>query len=101
MSKQILPAQRCSLTGRVPLLLARMDQHEDTERNIVTVLIELPGVKKEDVDVQVENGRLTVTAENKLPVEFEEAGYAVREIRYGHFLRSINLPRGVEVSSYG
>ena len=51
--------------------------------------------------MQVENGRLTVTAENKLPVEFEEAGYAVREIRYGHFLRSINLPRGVEVSSYG
>jgi HSP20 family protein len=75
-----------------------MDLHENPEANLVTVLLELPGVKKEDVDIEIQNGRLTVTAENKLPVEFEESGYAVREIKYGHFLRSLRLPAGVEVS---
>ncbi|KAF8181059.1 HSP20-like chaperone [Pholiota molesta] len=74
----------------------RMDLHENPEANLVTVLLELPGVKKEDVDIEIQNGRLTVTAENKLPVEFEESGYAVREIKYGHFLRSLRLPAGVE-----
>lgn len=77
--------------------LDRMDLHEDIERNTLTVMLELPGVKKEDVDIQVEDGRLTVTAENKLPSEFAESGYAVREMRYGHFLRSIILPHGIEV----
>lgn len=75
-----------------------MDLHENPEVNLVTVLLELPGIKKEDIDIQIQNGLLTVTAENKLPEEFEESGYAVREIRYGHFLRSLHLPQGVEVS---
>ncbi|KAF9484179.1 small heat shock protein [Pholiota conissans] len=73
-----------------------MDLHENPEQNLITVTLELPGIRKEDIDIQIKNSQLTITAENKLPVEFEESGYAVREIRYGYFLRTLQLPRDVE-----
>ena len=75
----------------------RMDLHEDSQDNLVTVLLELPGVKKDDVVIDVHKGRLTVSAENKLPIGFEERGYAIRERRFGRFVRSLQLPAGVEV----
>ncbi|KAF8970699.1 small heat shock protein [Flammula alnicola] len=76
----------------------RMDLHENQEENLVTVRLELPGVKKEDVNIEVHNERLTVTAENKLLDGLEESGYATREIRYGKFLRTLHLPLGVEAA---
>ncbi|KAL1746361.1 HSP20-like chaperone [Schizophyllum fasciatum] len=74
----------------------RMDLHEDAEKNIVTATFEFPGVKKEDIQVDVHNGRLTVGAETKLAEDREENGYAVRERRYGKWSRTLQLPTGVK-----
>ncbi|KAI5899692.1 HSP20-like chaperone [Schizophyllum commune H4-8] len=74
----------------------RMDLHEDAEKNVVTATFEFPGVKKEDVQVDVHNGRLTVGAETKLAEDREENGYAVRERRYGKWSRTLQLPTGVK-----
>ncbi|TFK36510.1 HSP20-like chaperone [Crucibulum laeve] len=74
----------------------RMDLHEDTEKNLVTATFEFPGVRKEDVQLDVHNGRLVVSAENKLSEEHEERGYVVRERRFGRFLRTLQLPQGVQ-----
>jgi len=74
-----------------------MDLHEDSDRNIVSVTMELPGVKKEDVELEVCNGQLTVSVETKESVEHSESGYAVRERRFGKFSRSLRLPKGVKV----
>ena len=76
-----------------------MDLHEDTEKNLVTATFELPGLKKEDVSIDVNNNVLTVSGESKLSEERNEEGYAVRERRYGKFSRSIPLPQGTNVSS--
>jgi len=76
----------------------RMDLHEDSDKNVVLVTVELPGVKKEDVQLEVRNGQLTVSAETKESVEHSESGYAVRERRFGKFSRSLRLPKGVKVS---
>ena len=76
-----------------------MDLHEDAEKNLVTATFEFPGVKKEDVQVDVHNGRLTVGAETKLAEDREENGYAVRERRYGKWSRTLQLPTGVKVST--
>ena len=57
-----------------------------------------PRVKKEDVQLEVRNGQLTVSAETKESVEHSESGYAVRERRFGKFSRSLRLPKGVKVS---
>lgn len=78
-----------------------MDLHEDTQSNLVTATFELPGLAKEDlqIDVDVTNHRLTIagehnTSENK---EDKEKGFTVRERRYGKFSRSLPLPHGVKV----
>lgn len=76
-----------------------MDLHEDTEKNIVTATFELPGLNKEDVGIDVHDGRLVVTGESKISTEREEGGYAVRERRFGKFSRTLRLPQGVNVSA--
>ena len=74
----------------------RMDLHEDAEKNLVTATFELPGLKKEDISIDVHNGRLTVSAESKLSAEHNENGYAVRERRYGKLSRTLQLPQGLK-----
>lgn len=75
-----------------------MDLHEDSQQNLVTATFELPGVKKEDVHIDVNNNRLTVWAESKVSQEHEESGYAVRERRFGKYQRTLQLPTGIKVS---
>lgn len=74
-----------------------MDLHEDHEHNIVTATFELPGLQKEDVQIDVHSNRLTVSAESKQSNEFEENGFAVRERRFGKISRTLQLPEGVKV----
>lgn len=74
-----------------------MDVHEDDKTNTVTATFELPGLKKEDVNIDVHNDVLTISGESKVSSERDENGYAVRERRYGKFSRSIPLPQGVKV----
>ncbi|KAI0318972.1 HSP20-like chaperone [Amylostereum chailletii] len=74
----------------------RMDVHENKESNTVTATFELPGLKKEDVDIDVHNDVLTVAGESKIDSERNEDGYAVRERRFGRFSRSVPLPQGIK-----
>ena len=71
--------------------------HEDKENNLVHATFELPGLKKEDVNIDVHNNRLTISGESKISSERDENGYAVRERRYGKFSRSLALPQGIKV----
>ncbi len=78
----------------------RMDLHEDPEKNTVTATLELPGVSKENVNIDVHNGCLIIAGENKISSEHDENGYAVRERRYGKFSRTVQLPQGVKVRNF-
>ena len=82
------------------LIFHRMDVHEDAQSNTVTATFELPGLKKEDVNIDVRNNLLTISGESKISEERDENGYAVRERRFGRFMRSIPLPQGVKVSTW-
>ncbi|EDR07931.1 uncharacterized protein LACBIDRAFT_190797 [Laccaria bicolor S238N-H82] len=82
--------------GAVRALKPRMDLHEDKEKNLVTATFEFPGSKKEDVHLEIHNGRLVVSIENKISEEHDESGYAVRERRYGKYSRTLQLPQGVK-----
>jgi len=82
--------------GVVKAIVPRMDIHENTENNILTVTFELPGLTKENVQIDVHNGRLNISGESKISSEHEESGYAVRERRYGKFSRTLKLPLGVK-----
>jgi HSP20 family protein len=81
---------------QLELTFDRMDLHEDREANKVTATFELPGLRKEDVHVDVHNGRLSISAETKVENEREQSGYAVRERRFGKFGRTLQLPQGVK-----
>ena len=53
---------------------------------------ELPGVKKEEVKVTVENGVLSISGERKYEKEEKNRKYHRIERAYGNFLRSFSLP---------
>ncbi|KAF8206199.1 HSP20-like chaperone [Mycena galopus ATCC 62051] len=76
----------------------RMDLHEDAKANTVTATFELPGIKKEDVQIDVHNGRLSISAESKISETHERDGYAIRERRFGKIARTLQLPQGVNES---
>jgi len=63
----------------------------------VEVEAELPGVDKNDIEVTLEDGTLTIKGEKKVEKEESKAGYYMSERRYGSFLRSVGLPPGVDV----
>ncbi|KAI0655801.1 HSP20-like chaperone [Cubamyces menziesii] len=73
-----------------------IDLHEDKEKNLVTATFELPGLKKEDVNIDVHNNVLTVSGESKQSEEHNDHGFVVKERRYGKFSRSIPVPQGIK-----
>src|SRR5947209_4642729 len=62
-----------------------VDVHEDNDHLYVEA--ELPGFKKEDVDITLENQTLTISAERKQEEE-KKGDMLLNERRYTRFLRS-------------
>jgi HSP20 family protein len=77
-----------TVTQWVPLV----DITEDEKEYLIKT--ELPEVKKEDVKVSVENGRLSISGERKFEKEEKEKDRKYHRIErsYGSFLRSFTLP---------
>ena len=59
--------------------------------------IDLPGVKKEDVDVSVDKNVLTISGKRESSQEIKEDNYYRVESAYGKFSRSFTLPENVDV----
>jgi HSP20 family protein len=66
------------------------------DKGKVQVRIELPGLKKEDVKVDVTEDALIVQGERRQEVEKKDQGYYRSERSYGRFFRSIALPEGAK-----
>jgi len=86
-------AHRGADAGRV--LRPRMDLHENADANTVTATFELPGLSKDNIQIDVHNGRINISGESQISSDHEESGYVVRERRYGKLSRTLQLPRGV------
>ncbi len=61
--------------------------------------IDLPGVKKEDINVSVEGDYLIVTAERKLQKEVKKEDYYLMESAFGKYARSFYLPEDIDKDS--
>lgn len=57
---------------------------------------DLPGMDPKEVEVTVEGNRLTLRGERKADYEGHDGAYVHREVRYGSFARSFELPTGVK-----
>jgi len=62
----------------------------------LVVRADLPGIKPEEVKIEVEDDILTVTGEHAESKEEKDKSYVRRERRYGSFRRSMALPAGVD-----
>jgi len=70
-----------------------VDMCETSEEIIVEV--ELPGVRREDVRIEIEGNFLHITGERRTTAERQERNYYRLERRYGRFARQLRLPSTV------
>ena len=75
------------VTGWIPT----MDVHETTDEYLV--LVDLPGVKSEDVTIELNDQVLSISG-TRVPVETGEVQRNERP--YGSFVRNLTLPKGVD-----
>ena len=64
----------------------------------LVVKVDLPGIKPEDVEINVSDDRLTIKGERKEESESDDKDTKVHRVerRYGSFLRSFALPPGTK-----
>jgi len=73
----------------------RVDIAEDKEN--MTVVVEIPGMEKDEVKVFVEDGVLTVSGERKTATENKDSNSIRTELVTGSFSRSFTLPDYLDV----
>ena len=84
-----------SLTDEAAEFSPRMDMKETEDA--YTVKLTMPGINKDDIDISVSDGVLTIKGETKEEAENEDekAKYLVREHRHCSYYRSVRLPSEV------
>lgn len=68
---------------------------EETESHY-RLKFDVPGVKKEDMKIELQNGVLSLSGERKQESPAEGSRTGLRERIYGSFTRSFSLPEGVD-----
>jgi HSP20 family protein len=67
----------------------------------VVLKAELPDMTREDIDITVDNGTLTIRGEKKFSSEVKEEAFRRIERSYGTFSRSFSLPQTVDTGRVG
>ncbi len=74
-----------------------VDIYEDPQK--LTIKLEVPGIREEDLDIRLENQTLTVRGERKFEKEEKEENFHRIERRFGTFARSFTLPNTVDTET--
>src|SRR6267154_1022139 len=92
----------CSLSPFSPDFPTSVEICDQPQSLFVTPTSELPGLKKEEIGVHLTlEGRLTISGYRRPPAFLANTDrtfvvYPVKEIKYGRFERTINVPPGLE-----
>jgi HSP20 family protein len=70
----------------------------ETEDSLV-LRADLPGLDRDDIDIEVKDGVLTVSGERNAQHETQREGYHRVERSFGRFSRSLELPKGIDPQS--
>lgn len=73
-----------------------VDVYSDEEK--VVVEAELPGLKKDEIEVSFDAGVLNIRGERKQEEEHKQEGYHCIERRFGSFHRAVRVPAEVDAS---
>ena len=77
-----------------------VDIFQDGDKEIV-LKAEVPDLSRENIDITVENGTLTIKGEKKITTDVKEEQFHRIERRYGSFSHSFSLPRTVDATKVG
>lgn len=94
----LLPGERTLLpTIRGPIERYRKPFIDivETDKEVVAT-VEMPGLNKEDIKINLTEDRLEISAETKQDEEKKEKGYIYKERRSGSYYRSISLPSSID-----
>jgi HSP20 family protein len=67
----------------------------------VTVVLDVPGVKADDLDVQLQGDVLTIRGERAWPYQAMDGGVRRVERGFGRFERSLRVPAGLDAGAIG
>jgi len=62
----------------------------------VVYAFDLPGIREEQITIEVKDETLTISADREKTEETSENGFYRFERRYGTFARAVGLPQGVD-----
>lgn len=61
------------------------------------VCAELPGIKKEDLDIDIDQNYITINAEKHEESNVDENSFRKSEFRYGSYSRTVYFPEEIDV----
>lgn len=73
-----------------------LDLYEDKDSLVLRA--ELPGMKKEDIDISIHDNTISVSGERRNEKKYEGSQTSREERFFGRFTRSLKLPKQVDVS---
>ena len=85
--------ERWSRTDEMEVKPPMVDVFE--EKDEIVVKAELPGIEKDNIEVNLTDHTLTIKGEKKKEEEIKEANYYRAERSYGSFLRTLDVPKDV------
>jgi HSP20 family protein len=88
----VRPSRGLTTLGEVPV--PALDIYQTP--NDLVVKATLPGLKPEDVTIDITGEMLTIKGETKAEQEIKKEDYLYQERRYGTFSRSVVLPSGLK-----
>jgi HSP20 family protein len=80
--------------GRARRWVPAIDLVETDEHFVLRA--DLPGMGEDDINIELEDGMLTVSGERKSEHESKNEGYYRVERAFGGFSRSLTLPKGID-----
>jgi HSP20 family protein len=81
-------------TAEPGVIVPKVDMYD--KKNEVVIRAEIPGVKKENVDLTITKDSLTIKGETKKEEETKGKDFYCSECSYGSFLRTLPLPAEID-----
>ncbi len=72
-----------------------VELHEHEKEYVVNA--EIPGIKKEDLDIDLDKNHVTINAKKEEEKEESDKHYKKSEFRYGEFSRTIYFPQEIDI----
>src|SRR4051794_25746243 len=91
------PSAAAGNGGQTRRWVPAMDLLETADHFVLRA--DLPGMRQEDVAIELEDNVLTISGERKAEHEDRQEGYYRVERAFGGFSRSLTLPRGIDASA--